>query len=73
MGIFSFAKDIGDKIFNRDDAKHDAKIETKADATTPVKASEPSAQSVANILLRRIQQQNLNISDQKNKHNHTQS
>ena len=25
MGMFSFAKDIGDKIFNRDDDKHDAK------------------------------------------------
>ena len=55
MGMFSFAKDIGDKIFNRDDAKHDAKAETKADANTPVQSSEPSAQSVANILLRRIQ------------------
>ena len=27
MGMFSFAKDIGDKIFNRDDDKHDAKKE----------------------------------------------
>ncbi|MFK3990830.1 MULTISPECIES: peptidoglycan-binding protein LysM [unclassified Psychrobacter] len=69
MGMFSFAKDIGDKIFNRDDAKHDAKSETKADANTPVQSSEPSAQSVANILLRRIQQQNLNISDLKIKYN----
>ena len=69
MGIFSFAKDIGEKIFNRDDAKHDAKSETKADANTPVQSSEPSAQSVANILLRRIQQQNLNISDLKIKYN----
>jgi len=44
MGMFSFAKDIGDKIFNRDDEKHDAKTETKADANTPVQSSEPSAQ-----------------------------
>ena len=69
MGMFSFAKDIGEKIFNRDDAKHDAKAETKADANTPVQSTEPSAQSVANILLRRIQQQNLNISNLKVKYN----
>lgn len=69
MSIFSFAKDIGEKIFNRDDEKHDAKSETKADANTPVKDSEPSAQSVANILLRRIQQQNLNIKNLKVKYN----
>ena len=76
MGVFSFAKDIGDKIFNRDDAKHQANTETKAAATTPVAGtpatnSEPSAQSVANVLLRRIQQQNLNISDLKVKYNGT--
>jgi nucleoid-associated protein YgaU len=69
MGIFSFAKDIGDKIFNRDDEKHDAKAETKADATTQVKSSEPSAQSVASLLLRRIQQQNLSIDNLKVKYN----
>lgn len=69
MGIFSFAKDIGDKIFNRDDEQHQAQTETKADANTPAKTTEPSAQSVANILLRRIQQQNLNISDLKVKYN----
>ena len=69
MGMFSFAKDIGDKIFNRDEEKHDAQSETKADANTPVQSSEPSAQSVANILLRRVQQQNLNISDLKIKYN----
>ncbi|MGO2506590.1 MAG: peptidoglycan-binding protein LysM [Psychrobacter alimentarius] len=79
MGVFSFAKDIGEKIFNRDDAKHDAKSETKAAATTsaakttgtPAANSEPSAQSVANLLLRRIQQQNLNISDLQIKYNGT--
>ena len=71
MGVFSFAKDIGDKIFNRDDDKHQAKVETHASTSTPVKESEPSAQSVANILLRRIQQQNLNISDLKVKYNGT--
>ena len=69
MSIFSFAKDIGDKVFNRDDAKHDAKSETKASADTQVKDSEPSAQSVANVLLRRIQQQNLNIKNLKVKYN----
>jgi nucleoid-associated protein YgaU len=69
MGIFSFAKDMGDKIFNRDDDKHQAQVETKADAATPAATTEPSAQSVANLLLRRIQQQNLNISDLKVKYN----
>lgn len=81
MGVFSFAKDIGEKIFNRDDAKHDAKSETNAAANTPATkttttgtpaaSNEPSAQSVANLLLRRIQQQNVNISDLKIKYNGT--
>lgn len=69
MGIFSFAKDIGDKIFNRDDAKHQADKETNADAAKPAAAAEPSAQSVASLLLHRIQQQNLNIKDLKVKYN----
>ena len=39
MGIFSFAKDIGDKIFNRD-----KKEETTTTETTPVAApAEPTA------------------------------
>ena len=71
MGIFSFAKDIGDKIFNRDDDKHQANVETNASANTPVTSTEPSAQSVANLLLKRIQQQNLNIDDLKVKYNGT--
>ena len=72
MGIFSFAKDIGDKIFNRDDDKHQANVETNASANTPAPAAhEPSAQSVANLLLNRIQQQNLNIKDLKVKYNGT--
>lgn len=65
MGIFSFAKDIGDKIFNRDDEKHEANTQTNADANS---AKEPSAQSVANLLLRRIQQQNLSIDNLKVKY-----
>ena len=69
MGIFSFAKDIGDKIFNRDDEKHQANKETQADSAAPAATTEPSAQSVANLLLRRIQQQNLNISNLKVKYN----
>ncbi|MDO5768175.1 MAG: peptidoglycan-binding protein LysM [Psychrobacter sp.] len=69
MGIFSFAKDIGDKIFNRDDAKHQAAQETHADSATPAASTEPSAQSVANLLLQRIQQQHLNISNLKVKYN----
>ena len=71
MGIFSFAKDIGDKIFNRDDDKHQANVETNASANTPVASTEPSAQSVANLLLKRIQQQNLNIDVLKVKYNGT--
>ena len=69
MGIFSFAKDIGDKIFNRDDEKHQANQETNASADKPAASNEPSAQSVANLLLTRIQQQNLNIKDLKVKYN----
>lgn len=49
MGIFSFAKDIGDKVFNRN-KKDDTP--TAAPATTP---AEPSAQEIANLLLSRIQ------------------
>lgn len=49
MGIFSFAKDIGDKIFNRD-----KKEETPAPQATPA-PTEPSAQEIANLLLARVQ------------------
>jgi len=69
MGMFSFAKDIGDKIFNRDEDNDDTKSETTADVNVPVESSEPSAQSVANILLQRVQQQNLDISELKIKYN----
>lgn len=67
MGIFSFAKDIGDKIFHRDDAKKEQ--ESQADANKAPASNEPSAQSVANLLLKRIQQQNLNITNLKVKYN----
>lgn len=54
MGIFDFAKEIGDKIFNRDKEQN---------ATQPTLApNEPAAQEIANKLLQRIQQ-NANISD----------
>ncbi len=46
MGIFDFAKDIGDKIFNR--------------TAEPVAPTEPAAQEIANQLLARIQE-NANI------------
>lgn len=68
MGVFSFAKSVGDKIFHRDDDKHQANTETHADASKPAQSTEPSAQSVANILLQRIQQQHLNISNLKVKY-----
>lgn len=53
MGIFSFARDIGDKIFHRN-KKEDA----PAAGTTPAPVAspaEPSAQEIANLLLNRIQ------------------
>ncbi|MDO4450152.1 MAG: peptidoglycan-binding protein LysM [Moraxella sp.] len=47
MGIFSFAKDIGDKVFNRD---------KKEEATqAPSAPAEPNAQEIANLLLARVQ------------------
>ncbi|WP_323843501.1 peptidoglycan-binding protein LysM [Moraxella sp. Pampa] len=55
MGIFSFAKDIGDKIFNRN----------KKDAVSvnnePASVAEPTAQEIANLLLARIQAQNVQV------------
>lgn len=51
MGLFSFAKNIGDKIFNRDEKQEQAQQNTPA-PTTP---AEPTAQEIANLLLARIQ------------------
>lgn len=51
MSIFSFAKDIGDKIFNRN--KKDA-----APAANTAAPAEPTAQEIANLLLARVQAQN---------------
>ncbi len=65
MGIFSFAKDIGDKIFNRDEVDT-----TEQEATTEqAENAEPSAQSVANILLQRVQDQGVEISGLRVKYN----
>ncbi|MDO5652241.1 MAG: peptidoglycan-binding protein LysM [Moraxella sp.] len=61
MGIFSFAKDVGDKIFHRN------KKEEAAPTATP--AAEPSAQDIANLLLARIQEQNVQISGLKVSYN----
>lgn len=70
MGIFNFAKDIGDKIFHRNQtqtpksqpAQNSAPAPTAAPATTqPSAQAEPNAQEIANLLLARIQQ-NANIS-----------
>ncbi|ELA08161.1 LysM domain/BON superfamily protein [Moraxella macacae 0408225] len=60
MGIFSFAKDIGDKIFNRDKKPQADTTQTPTQTATPVQAptettQEPSAQEIANLLLARIQ------------------
>lgn len=62
MGIFSFAKDIGDKIFNRNKQEEVAAADTAAPA-------EPTAQEIANLLLARIQAQNVQISDLKVNYN----
>lgn len=59
MGLFSFAKDIGDKIFHHNKASTPAPTSTP-DTTSPVAAAEPNAQEIANLLLARIQQ-NANI------------
>lgn len=62
MGIFSFAKDIGDKIFNRN--KEQTPAPTPAATPQPQTApapSEPTAQEIANLLLARIQAQNVQI------------
>lgn len=66
MGVFSFAKDIGDKLFHRN-KKQDAAQPTAAPAATP--AEEPTAQEIANLLLARIQAQNVNISGLKVNYN----
>ncbi|WP_323841967.1 MULTISPECIES: peptidoglycan-binding protein LysM [unclassified Moraxella] len=55
MGIFSFAKDIGDKIFNRN-KKDAASVNNE-----PASVAEPTAQEIANLLLARIQAQNVQI------------
>lgn len=52
MGIFSFAKDIGDKIFNRDKKDETTAKDTQ---TAPTPAPEPTAQEIANLLLARVQ------------------
>ncbi|USZ14175.1 peptidoglycan-binding protein LysM [Moraxella sp. FZFQ2102] len=66
MGIFSFAKDIGDKIFNRD--KKEAATE-QAPVATQAAPAEPTAQEIANLLLARIQAQNVNIAGLKVNYN----
>ena len=65
MSIFSFAKDIGDKIFNRNKKET---TEQAAPSAAPA-AAEPTAQEIANLLLARIQAQNVNISDLKVNYN----
>ena len=61
MGIFSFAKDIGDKIFNRNKNEQAAPAPTSTPSPTPATPAEPSPQEIANLLLARIQAQNVQI------------
>ncbi|OAU96006.1 peptidoglycan-binding protein LysM [Moraxella catarrhalis] len=65
MGVFSFAKDIGDKLFNRN-KKQEADQPNAAPTAAP---AEPTAQEIANLLLARIQTQNVNISGLKVNYN----
>ena len=65
MSIFSFAKDIGDKVFNRN--KKEQSAPTTPTPTTSAPA-EPSAQEIANLLLARVQA-NANITGLKVNYN----
>lgn len=66
MGIFSFAKNIGDKIFNRNDKdKNVPASPAQPQPQAPATPAEPSAQEVANLLLQRIQAQNVQIDNLK--------
>ena len=58
MGLFSFAKDIGDKIFhrNKDAAPASTPASNVAPTAAPAASTEPSAQEIANLLIQRIQQ-----------------
>lgn len=56
MGLFSFAKDIGDKIFHRNKPADSAPFDTQNSAPAPTAPAEPDAQEIANLLLARIQQ-----------------
>lgn len=67
MGVFSFAKDIGDKLFHRNKKQDAAQPNNAAPTATP--AEEPTAQEIANLLLARIQAQNVNISGLKVNYN----
>lgn len=64
MGIFSFAKNIGDKIFNRNDKDKNVPA-SPAQPQALATPAEPSAQEVANLLLQRIQAQNVQIDNLK--------
>lgn len=55
MGIFSFVKSVGDKIFHRHDDK-DISPTPAMPATNSAPVVEPSAQEIANLLLARVQQ-----------------
>lgn len=57
MGIFSFIKDVGDKIFNRNEQPQETQPQEEVPTQTPTQQPvEPSAQEIANLLLARIQQ-----------------
>nr|WP_312384164.1 peptidoglycan-binding protein LysM [Moraxella sp. CTOTU47579] len=57
MGLFSFAKDIGDKIFHRNKSVDTAAPASNvAPTAAPAASTEPSAQEIANLLIQRIQQ-----------------
>lgn len=58
MGLFSFAKDIGDKIFhrNKDQQAPASQPASTLAPSAPAASAEPNAQEIANLLIQRIQQ-----------------
>lgn len=71
MSIFNFAKNIGEKIFNRNDKKDQSATPQpqSTPATNTAVQVEPSAQEIANLLLKRIQDQNVKIDNLKVSYN----
>lgn len=59
MSVFNFAKNIGEKLFHRNEASKPDDAPQSQNAANA--ANEPSAQEIANTLLKRIEDQNVSI------------